>query len=274
MPAENNETATELLTESRLRGVLSDGFQTTLADTDRLRQLQSVDYQSILSDVVDDYRDFTLTELDVVEEQVQRVFTAYQTDDRTVELPGVGLIQTMNTVERFAAYYKTDNDTPSGTVKGPMRAGPDDIVLTPITPEVYEEVSGNATDTFDATGLTGGNTLDLVGDAGLPENNNSNNASLNLDDDEMLLFSGDIVDAAGGKSVLSQFQWNDIDGEDYGPVPNLLTSRFSALHTFLTQGAWVKSTADLDAKVYEDGDAEPVTVGWYMAPGTKAPTLV
>lgn len=269
-----NNTPTELLVESRLRGALPDGFNTTIVDENRLRQLQNTDYQSVLNDVVSDYMDFERTEMDVVEETIQRAFTAYQTDDRTVELPALGLIQDMATVQRFAAYYKGDNDTPSGTIKGPRDAGPDDIVLTPITPEVFEEITGNSQGTYKAAGLSGGSTLDLVGDAGLPEAGNTNGNSLTLDDDEMLLFTGDVIDASSGRSVLSKFMWNDIDGEDYGPIPNYLTSRFSGFNLFTTQGAWIKSTADLDAKVYEDGDAEPVPVGFYLAPGTKAPTLV
>jgi hypothetical protein len=265
------EGNTELLTESRLAGALPDGFKTTLYDTDRLRQLENAPMDN-LGDTVDDYGGATLTERQIIESEIQRVLTSFQTPDRTLELPGLGL--EFDHVLNFASYYKDDADTPSGTIKDGRRAGPDDIVFTFASPEVYEEVSGTAQDTFYQTGLTGGTALDIVGDAGADEASNSSGASMNLDDDEMMYFTGDFIDLSGGKSAVTKIQWSDIDGEDFGPDDGILSTRLSGTHLFTGQGAWVKSTTDLDAKVYTDGDAEIVPVAFYMAPGTKAPSLV
>lgn len=271
MANNSGERGTQLLSESRIRGSLPEGFQTTLAESDRLRQLQNADL-SILSDVVEDYGQNTLTERDIIRSEIQSVLTAFQTPQRTLELPATGI--EFKRLQQFAAYYKADNDTPSGTIKSEQRVGTDDILFTFASPEVYEEISGNAQDTFEAEGLTGGSTLDVVGDSGLPETSPGNGTSLNLDDDEMLYFTGDFIDVSEGKSTVTKIQWSDIDGDDYGPDNGFFNNRLSGTHLFAGQGGWVKSTADLDAKVYADGNSEIVPVAFYMAPGTKAPSLV
>jgi hypothetical protein len=270
----NNECmveGTEVLTEGRVRGALPDGFKMTLYDTDRLRQLANADLSN-LTDVVDDYGNSELMERHIIRNEIQRVMTSYVTPERTLELPATGL--EFEHLQRFAAYYKQDADTPSGTIKDERRAGPDDIVFTFASPEVYEEISGTSQDTFEQTGLSAGNTLDLVGDAGVDEAANSSDATLSLDDDEMLYFTGDFIDLGEGQSEVTKIEWADIDGESYGPDSGLFSARLSGAHLFAGQGAWVKSTADLDAKVYAGGDAEIVPVAFYMGPGTKAPSLV
>jgi hypothetical protein len=256
--------------ENAIAGELPDGFDTTLVDEDRLRQLNNADTGS-LSDVVADYASYDLTEQDVVRTEVQRVITSFQTPERTLEFPGTAL--EFANLQRFAAYYKADNDTPSGTVKDSLRAGPDDIVFQFASPEVYEEISGTNQADFQQTGLSAGNTIDIIGDAGADEAANSNGSSLQLDDDEMLYFTGDFIDLSTGQSVLTKMQWTDVDGEDYGPDNALLSNRLSSTHIHTSQGAWVKSTADLDAKAYVAGDAELVPIAFYMAPGTKAASL-
>lgn len=268
MPEQN----TELLAESRLRGALPTGFKSTLADSNRLRQLSNADMSSI-TEVVDDYGDNDLTERDLIRSEIQSVITAFQTPERTLELPATGL--EFENLQRFAAYYKQDNETPSGTIKNLRRATVDDIVFTFASPEVFEEISGSNQDTYEVTGLTGGNTLELVGDNGL-ESGTTNNAgnTLSLDDDEMLYFTGDFIDLSDGKSVITKTQYVDIDGEDYEPVDGVLSGRLSGTHLMTGQGAFVKQTVDIDAKIYASGDAEVVPVAFYMAPGSKVPSLV
>lgn len=271
MASNSGERGTQLLSESRIRGSLPEGFQTTLAESDRLRQLNNADL-SILADVVEDYGNNTLTERDIIRSEIQSVLTAFQTPERTLELPATGI--EFKRLQQFAAYYKADNDTPSGTIKTEQRVGTDDILFTFATPEVYEEISGNAQDTFEVTGLTGGSTLDVVDQDGLAETGQTSGTSLTLDDDEMMYFTGDFIDVSEGRSNITKVQWSDIDGDDYGPDNGFFNNRLSSTHLFAGQGAWVKSTADLDAKVYTDGNAEVVPVAFYMGPGTKAPNLV
>jgi len=262
---------TELLSESRLRGAMPDGFKTTLVDSNRLRQLDNADLNAI-TEVVDDYGDYDLTERDLIRQEVQSVMTSFVTPERTMELPATGL--EFERLQRFAAYYKRDNETPSGTVKNLRRATVDDIVFAFATPEVYEEISGTAQDNYWATGLTGGNTLELVDQDGLPDGGQTAGTTLSLDDDEMLYFTGDYIDLSDGQSAITKVHMADIDGEDYEPVDGVFQNRLSGTHTFVGQGAWVKQTVDIDAKIYEDGDAEVVPVAFYMGPGSKVPALV
>jgi len=257
--------------EAALAEALPDGFETTLIEEDRLRQLGNADV-SILSDVVDDYGNYTLNEEQIITAEIERTLTAFQTDDRTLEFPGTAI--EFDHILQFAAYYKDDNDTPSGTIKDPRRAGPDDIVFSFANPEVYEEITGTGQDTFNISGANGGSRVEVVGDAGLNEAGNANDSSITLDDDEMLFFTGDYVDLSGGQSIISKLQWMDVDGEDYGPHDAILQNRLSDAHIFTSQGAWVKSTADLDAKAYAAGNAELVPIAFYMGPGNKAPSLV
>lgn len=251
---------------------MPDGFKTTLADSNRLRQLGNADLNSI-TEVVDDYSDSDLTERDLIRQEIQSVMTSFLTPERTLELPATGL--EFERLQRWAARYKTDNETPSGTIKNLRRATVDDIVFTFANPEVYEQISGDAQDNFLATGLTGGNTLELVGDNGLPDGTaNGAGATLDLADNEMMYFTGDYIDLSEGKSVITKVQLADVDGEDYEPVDGILNNRLSGSHTFVGQGAWVKQTVDIDAKVYDDGDAEVVPVAFYMGPGSNVPSLV
>lgn len=269
MPPEN----TKLLKEDDWAGVSPDGFDSTLLDEDRLREL---DNQSLsnLKTTVNDYNDYELTESHVVDLEVHRVLTSFLTPERTMELPGTGLAIAADHIKKFAAYYKADNETPSGTVKDSRRASPGDIVFTFANPEVYEEISGADVDTFLQTGLSGGDTLDVIGDAGVDHEDNASDTPMDLDNDEMMFFTGDYIDLSEGQSVISKIQWSDIDGESYGPDDGIFDTRLSGAHVMTAQGALVRSTADLDAKVYDDGDAELVPVAFYMGPATKAPSLV
>lgn len=262
---------TQTLAESRLRGSLPSGFQSTLVESDRLRELANAD-MSVLSEVVEDYGQNVLTERDIIRTEIQKVMTAFQTPQRTIELPGTGI--EFENIQRFVADYKSDNDTPSGTVKDEKRVKTDDLLFTFATPEVYAQVTGQSQSTFKNTGLSEGTSLDIVGDNGLDAANNTPGASLSLDDDERMYFTGDFIDVSSGKSAITKIQWSDIDGEDYGPDNGFFSNRLSGTHLFSGQGAYVKSTADLDAKVYEAGNAEIVPVAFYIGPGTKAPSLV
>lgn len=265
---------TTLEIERVLAGENPAGFKTTLVETDRLRELNNADMTK-LETVVDDWGGNTLTETDIIRSEIQTVMTSFQVpgaDGATLELPATAL--EFDRVLQFAALYKTDNDTPSGTVKGVQRAGPDDIVFTFAGPEVYEEVSGQSQDTFFVDGITQGQQIELVGDNGLNEATPTAGTSLALDSDERMYFTGDYIDLSGGRGALSKIQWNDIDGENYGPVDGVLQNRLSSTKVFTAQGAHVKSTADLDAKGYTDGRAEIIPVAFYMGPGNKAPSLV
>lgn len=266
---------TTLEIERALAGELPDGFVSTLASEDRLRELANQSDDN-LSDVVEDYDGNTLTERNIIRAEIQRSITAFQTPDTseggTLELPGTAL--EFSRILNFAAHYKEDNDTPSGTIKTPKRANTDDIVFSFANPEVYEEVSGQSQDHYEITGITGGNTIEVIDTDGLAEAGQSGGTSLSLDQDEMMYFTGDFIDVSGGRAVLTKFQWNDIDGKQYGPVDAVLDSRLSATHIATAQGAWVKSSADLDAKGYLDGKAELIPIAYYMGPGNKAPALV
>lgn len=262
---------TETLMEARIRGNLPEGFKSTLLDSKRLREL---DNQSTadLTNTVEDYDDYTLEEIDVIRSQIQKVLSAFNTPERTIELPATGL--EFQHLQKFAAFYKDDQDTPSGTIKDPMRADPDDIVFTFATPEVYEEVTGTNQSTFVSTGHVAGDRLELIDQDGLPDGGETADTTLSLDDNEMMYFTGDYVDLSEGQSIMTGIEWTTVDGESYGPDNGILTTRLSGAHLFMGQGAFVKSAADLDAKVYADGDAEIVPIAFYMGPGTNIPSLV
>lgn len=264
-------SGTELLSEARFRGAMPDGFKTTLTDSNRLRQLSNADLNAI-TEVVADYGDNDLTERDLIRAEIQRVMSSFVTPERTLELPGTGM--EFERLQRFAAYYKRDNETPSGTVKNLRRATVDDIVFMFATPEVYDQISGTAQDNFISTGLTGGNTLEVIDQDGTVDGGQTAGTSLDLDDNEMMYFTGDFIDLSDGKSVITKFAYPDIDGEDYEANSHLFANRLSGTHTVLSQGAWVKQTIDIDAKIYDDGDAEVVPVAFYMAPGSNVPNLV
>lgn len=265
------ETNTELLGESRLRGALPDGFQTTLQGSERLRELSNADLDT-LNATVEDYNSSQLTEADIIAKEVQRVLTAYSTPERTMEFPGTGLEMANDHIEQFAAAYKANQDTPSGTIKSPLRANPDDIVFTFAYPEVYEEISGTNQDNFLVEGEPVG-TLEVVDTDGLPDGGQSASTTLSLDDNEQLFFTGDFIDLESGRSIVSSLRWVDIDGEDYGRDGHLLSTRMGGNHILTGQGAWVKQTCDLDMKTYQSGDAEIVPIAFYMAPGSKVPSL-
>lgn len=268
---------TELLKEATWRGESPDGYKTTLLDEDRLRELEDQQpddgVPDNLTNTISDYRSYNLREVETIRLEVARTLSSFLTPERTLELPGTGMEMANDHITQFASYYKDDNETPSGTIKDARTAGPGDIVFTFASPEVYEEVSGTSQDSFVRTDLNGGEALDVVGDEGVDESN-SEDASLELDDDEMMFFTGDYIDLSEGKSVITKIQWTDVDGESYGPDNGIFDNRLSGAHVLTAQGAHVRSTADLDAKIYTDGDAEIVPVAFYMGPGTKAPSLV
>lgn len=254
---------------------LPSGFASTFFEADRLRRLNNADL-SVLGDTVEEYQNFNLTEQDVIRNTAERVLTSFLTPERTIEFPGLGLAvnDTNNLLEKFAALYKADNDTPSGTIKDPARAGTDDVVFAFATPEVYDEIAGTTDTDFKQSGLSANSTLELVGDSGIDESASSNGAALSLDADEYLFYTGDFIDVSDGKSVVTGTQLTDVDGEDFGPVNSIFTQRLSGAHVMTTQGTYATASVDIDAKVYEAGDAEIVPVAFYMGPGTKAPGLV
>jgi hypothetical protein len=269
---------TQTTIEAALRDVLPAGWKTTFRDEDKLRQLSQVqNYQSELSETVVEYQGNVITEEDVIEEAIERPLSGFLLPERTLELPGLGLVTDgQDLIKKFAAKYKRDNATPSGTIKDPGRAGTDDIVFTLATPEVFNEINDNGgqTSNFKQPGLSGGDVLNLVGEGGIDETVNSTGASLQLDDDEYLFFTGDFVDLEGGQMVVTATQFKDIDGEEGDIVRSPVASRLSGAHLTVGEGAYVTSTVDIDAKVYADGDAEILPVAFYMADGQKAPDLV
>lgn len=270
------DAMTKTTLEEAISASLPDGFKTTFRDSDKLRKLQNEQVNN-LGTTVEDYDNFVLKESDIIENTAQRVLTSYLLPERTLELPGLALALEDNLVKKFAARYKRDNDTPSGTIKDVSRAGTDDIVFSFASPEVYNEINDNAgsVSSFAQDGLSGGSTLEVIGQGGVDTSVNTNGNSLNLDADEYLFFTGDFIDLSGGQSVITKTQWTDVDGEtDTSYVDALYSSRLSGAHIITTEGTFVTATADLDAKVYEDGDAEIAPVAFYLGPGNKAPSLV
>ena len=262
---------------------LPDGFVTTFADSSRLRRLSEQDVASALSNTVEQYGSNSLTERDLINNLADRVNTSFTLPERTIELPGLtlaldpGLTDGDGTLlEQWVALYLQDNSTPSGTVKDPTRASTDDIVFSFATPEVYNEINdnGGSTPNHITSGLTAGNTLDLIGEGGIDTAQNTNGGTLSLDDDEYLFFTGDFIDLSDGKSVVSGTRVADVDDNDYGPSKFVFQNRLSGAHLLTTQGFYATDTVDLDVKVYQDGDAEIVPVAFYLADGGKAPSLV
>jgi len=264
--------------EEALAKSLPAGYKSTLLEADRLRRLNNANL-SVLGDTVDEYDGNTITENDIIANTAERFLTQFLTPERTLEFPGLALSldDSNNLLEKFAARYKADNDTPSGTVKDPVRAGTDDIVFTFLTPEVLQDLAANDPNTkrdYFQTGLTGGNRLDLIGDEGIDATANAADTSLSLAPDEYVFLTGDFIDLSGGQSVITATEYADVDGEDFGPVNAVFSNRLSGAHILTTQGTYATASLDLDAKIYASGDAEIVPVGFAMLPGTKAPSLV
>jgi hypothetical protein len=266
---------TKVTQEEAIESSLPTGYKSTFLESDRIRRLNNADL-SLLGDTVAEYDGKTLTETDIIENTAQRFLTQFLTPERTLEFPGLALCLNDDNryLEKWAARYKADNDTPSGTIKDPARAGTDDIVFSFCTPEVWSEVSGTAVSNFHTTGLNSGDTLEVVGDAGVDHATNQADTSLSLDSDEYLFFTGDFIDMSGGQSIVTATQLSDVDGEDFGPVNAVFSGRLSGAHMITTQGTYATASVDIDAKVYEGGDTELVPIAWYLGPGTKAPSLV
>lgn len=268
---------TQTLADAMVREVMPDGWKTTITDGDRVRQLADQDTGN-LDQTVDDYRGNTLTERNIVDFEVQRVLNAFLTPNRTMELPGTALEYDNGHIHAFASQYKESDDTPTGIVNSLRRAQSDDLVFTPVTPEVLNSVAGLSsgdgeyTENFQVTGNTAGDELTLIGEDGF---NSTTDAPLSLADDERLFFTGDIVDLQQGQSVLTRTEWATVDNktEDYGPIDDTLDKRLSGSRLGVGVGAYIKREGQLQGKVYDDGDTEPWPVGFYMAPGHKAPDL-
>lgn len=269
-------------TEDVFLQTLPEGFRTTFQDSERLRRLTNQDV-SVLDETVEDYGSNRLTERDLINNLADRVNTSFLLPERTIELPGLQLALdpsvlpgTGSLLEQFVALYKSDSDTPSGTIKTPLEATVDDIVFSFATPEVYNQANdnGGSASNFINTGLTGGNTLEVVGQGGIDTAVNTAGNSLSLDSDEYVFFTGDYIDLSGGKSVVTATEVADVDGEDYGPQNAIFQNRLSGAHLLTTQGFYATDTVDLDAKIYDDGDAELVPVAFYIADGQNSPALV
>lgn len=265
-------------TEEAIAASQPEGFRSTFLEADRLRRLNNQNPDETLGDVVEDYEDSSINERDVINRIANSVLTSFLTPERTIELPGLALAMSdeNNLLEKFAARYKQDNDTPSGTITDPERAGTDDIVFQFANPEVYSQIANgdlSGPDNWLASGLTAGETLEVIGESGIDETSNTSGESLALDDDEYLFFTGDFIDLSDGQSVITKTQWNDVDGNEFGPTDGMLETRLSGAHILTTQGTYATATVDFDTKVYDDGDAELVPIAFYMAPGTKAPGL-
>jgi len=266
-------TATAL--EEALAESLPDGFVNTFLEGSRLRRLRGQS-TSNLNNTVEEYDSFTLTESDVISNMAQRELTSFLTPERTIEFPGLALAIQEGLLTAWAARYKEDNDTPSGTITDPARAGVDDIVMSPLTPEVFQKITGDDTlpSNYLSTGLTAGDRLDLIGDAGHDTAGNSADASLALDPSEQIFLTGDFVDLTQGQSVVTATEYPNIDGNDFGPMNVMFQSRLSGAHIMTTQGTYATDEVDLDAKVYADGDAEIRPIGFYLGPGRNTPELV
>jgi hypothetical protein len=266
---------------------LPDGFRTTFKEGERLRRILdygSTDIQNDLQGVVEDYNGNQLTEQQLIRSIADQINTSFLLPERTIELPGLQLALDPDLfgdsggslLARFAALYKDDANTPTGEINDAARAQTDDLVFTFATPEVYNQINDNAgsSPNFIQSGLTGGDTLNVIGQGGVDTGVNTTGNSLTLDDDEMLFFTGDFIDVSDGKSVVTATSVPEVDSEDFGRTEALFNNRLSGAHLATTQGFYATDTVDVDAKVYEDGDAELIPVAFYLADGSKAPDLV
>jgi hypothetical protein len=262
---------------------LPDGFKTTFAGESRLRRLSEQDPNAVLGDTVSDFNGNRLTEREIINNLADRVNTSFTLPERTIELPGLMLALDPSAVpgdgsllEQWVALYLQDNSTPTGTVKDPKRASTDDIVFSFATPEVYNQVNdnGGSTPNFVRSGLSGGDTLQVVGEGGIDSANNSDGGTLSLADDEYLFFTGDFIDLSDGKSVVTATEAANVDDQSYGPSSYIFQNRLSGAHLLTTQGFYVTDRVDVDAKVYEGGDTELVPVAFYLGDGSRTPDLV
>lgn len=271
-----NETQT--LTERRIRELTPTGFETTLTDDNRLRSLESVDYDDIIADIVQDYEGNSLSEKEIIDYEVERFITSFLTPERTIEMPGTGLELGNGHIYAFAAQYKQSDDTPTGTIMDTRRAQSDDLVFTFAGPEVYNSIIGaepgdpEYAANFKIEDVDEGEEVVLVGEDGF---NSDTEGSMQLADNERMFFTGDFIDVSSGKSIFHRQEWVDVDGqtEDYGPYDFLLSNRLSGANVSMGHGAYVKRDAELHLKAYEAGDAEIWPVAYYMAPGHQAPDL-
>lgn len=263
---------TETLIERRLRQQLPSGFVTTLTDESHLRTLANQDTGNI-EETVQEFSGNSLSEKNIIDTVVERVLSgSFLTPQRSIEIPGLGIEYTAGRLYSWAAAYKESDDTPTGTITDVQRAQSDDLIFTFAGPEVYNQVGTASVDNFKTTGHTAGDVVHLVGEEGYDD---TQDAPLDLADDERLFFTGDFIDVSSGKSVFNRQEYVQVDGssEDYGPISFLLSNRLSGANVSLGSGARVKRDVQLDLKAYEDGDAEVWPIAFYMAPGHKAPGL-
>jgi|APHM01.1.fsa_nt_gi hypothetical protein len=269
--------------EASLTENLPDGFRSTFLEAARLRKLYNAN-TGVLGDTVDEYSvngtTQTISEQDVITSVADRVLTQYLLPERTLEPPGLALALEndggASLLERFAARYKEDNDTPSGTIKDVARANTDDVVFQFATPEVFSQIANGDTSgpsNFQETGL-GQGRVDLIGDQGIDTTANTNGSGLSLDDDEYLFLTGDYIDLSQGQSIVTSAELVDVDGEDFGHFPFVVSSRASGAHILTAQGTYATASIDVDVKAAFAGDAEVLPLAFYMAPGRKAAPMV
>jgi len=257
---------------NRFKQINPEGWSTTLMDGKRLRRLEQADV-SELDHVVTEYGSNELQEVDVIRREALKVADSYINPEGAYDIPGLMHALDNMHLEKFAAQYVADADTPSGNIAPVELAGSSDVIFTFATPEVWGEISEASKPNFKQTGLKAGDTLELIGDAGIYSEISSADTALQLDSDEWLFFTGDVIDLSGNGAI-TKLQLANVDGEtDYGPSSLTLQQRASDANILTGQGAIAQNELDLDAKIYQDGDAEPIPVAFYMAPGTKSPSL-
>lgn len=263
-----------------LMDVSPSGWKTTLMDEKRLRSLESAPVNE-LSNIVAEYGKNKITEKDVIQKEAVKVANSYLTPDGIYDLPGLMLALDNKHLQKFAAAYVGDADTPSGNVAPVELADSSDTIFTFATPEVWDEIASDPDNNGSSTGknnflqdsLTAGNTLDLIADGGIDSSTSSSDTTLTLNQDEYLFFTGDVIDLSGN-GCITKLKITNKDGEsDYGPSTATLQERASDARVLTGQGAFIQNEVDVDAKVYQDGDAELVPIVFYMGPGTKAPGL-
>lgn len=266
--------------------VLPEGWTTTLQNARRIQNLsttynewydESLNPKGEWSDhplggVVEDMtiqdETATLREHHIVLNAIEEVRTAFETPERVLPFPGMELNKKF--ILAWAIEYKKDNDTPSGLILNNKLATNDDLVIEFATPEVYSDSGNSTADNFIQTGLSAGNEVDLVGADGVGGSN-----ELSLADHEQYFFTGDFVDAdPSNDAVITAYQFAQVDGEgDYGITDATIQERVSNLNTALVQGAIVKSDVDINAKVYDGGDAEVIPGAFRLASGSNATSL-
>ncbi len=243
---------------------------TTFVDGSRLEKLQNAydQRQRVLEDnvivVPTKNGKRSIGEEEVIDMVASRVMYQFITPERDIKLPAMELNKKL--LKGAVVLFKQDSGTPSGTLKPPELATTDDLVIQFATPQVYNRLGSGSADNFIQSGLTAGDVVQVVNDEGIT---GSGGGNLTAGDDDWLFFTGDFIDM-NADSIITQVQFTDVDDEDYGSTPAIVSERASNLHLITASGHLIKETVSVDAYAYDDGDAELVPMCLNISDGSNA----